>query len=376
MESPGIDKRLLEIINAHDGVSRKKLAELTGLSQATITKVSKRLLSNQLIVEGERVSSGLGRREVLLIPNPEKYRYLSIDVGGYYVRVAVGDSNMGIIDQTQFPMSDLTQADDILDGLEANIAAFIGGPLNRGQAIDAIGVGVTGIVDRRRERILSIPNAARWTDVNLVSRLQERFHCSVFLDEGGRTMAMAEKLKGKARDVDNFMLVHVGFGVVAGVYLHGQPLRGANNVAGLLGHVTVDETAGRCTCGNYGCLENVITFPMLEKEYAGRGGDAPSIVDAYRVNDKTALDVCIWAGNLLGIALSNAVNLLNPEVVYLGGAMFELMPLLLEETRRTVVLRANRYATLDLHLTETTYGLNQGLMGGLALCSAELARRV
>lgn len=180
-------------------------------------------------------------------------------------------------------------------------------------------------------------------------------------------MALAEKLLGTAREERDFIVVHVGYGLVAGIMINDQILRGADNVSNLLGHITVDESAGRCLCGNYGCLENIITFSMLEKEYKNRGGKKDSIQSGYMENEKIALDVCIRAGKALGIALSNVVNLFNPRSIYLGGAIFDHLPLLFEETKRTITLRANRFATLHLNLDRTSFESSQGLIGALAL---------
>src|SRR5690606_23816684 len=160
------------------------------------------------------------------------------------------------------------------------------------------------------------------------------------------TMAIAEKTLGKAKKIRDFIVVQIGFGIVSGIMINDQLLRGSSNVSSLLGHITADENAGRCLCGYYGCLENIITFPMLEIEYKKRNGQYASIVEAYERNDKIAIEVCMDTGKALGIALSNVVNLFNPSAIYIGGPIFDSLPMLLEETKRTIILRANRFATL------------------------------
>ncbi|TMV44203.1 ROK family transcriptional regulator [Paenibacillus mesophilus] len=364
------DISVLTSIQQNDGISRKALAEKTGLSQASITKITHKLVSEAYIREGERIGNGLGRKEVLLYPNPHKFKFLGIDIGGYRVRMALADYRYELTHYEQFPVDELEQQEDVLQELMARIAAFLeaaGAP-----AVDAIGVSVTGIIDMEKRRILNIPNLNRWNDVNIVEGLSKRFEAPVYLEESGRTMAFAEKLLGKAKEAADFIVVHIAYGVVAGIFINGQPLRGVNNVGGLLGHITVDEKGIRCRCGNYGCLENIVTFPMLEGRYRNMSGTANPgpLPEAYRINDKTALDVCLEAGKSIGIALSNVINLFNPEIIYLGGPVMEQFPIIFEEVRRTVLLRANRFATVGLKLEASSFGDRQGILGALTLAGA------
>lgn len=360
---------VLKFIQQGEGISRKTLAEKTGLSQASITKITQKLAIERYIVEGERIGSGLGRKEVLLYPDPDKFAFLGIDIGGYRLRLALADNRYGIKRYEEFLIEDFEEKDNVLAELFAKIDVFLaaaGAP-----PVDAIGVSVTGIIDKAKRTIMNIPNLLRWDNVDIVASLHERFAKPVYLEESGRTMAFAEKLAGKAKDVEDFIVVHVAYGVVAGIFINGEPLRGVNNVGGLLGHITVDEKAGRCRCGNFGCLENIVTFPMLEGQFARRMQTPGStLAEAYAVNEKIALDVCIEAGKAIGIVLSNVVNLFNPQTIYLGGSVFERFPLVLEEVKRTVLLRANRFATLGMTLDKSTFGDRQGIMGALTLAGS------
>lgn len=363
---------VLTSIQQSEGISRKALAEKTGLSQASITKITHKLVDEAYIQEGERIGHGLGRKEVLLYPNPHKYKFLGIDIGGYRIRMALADYRYELIHYEQFMVDDLEQKEDVLQELIDRIAVFLEAAGT--QTVDAIGVSVTGIIDMGKRNILNIPNLNRWNDVNIVDGLTERFKAPVYLEESGRTMAFAEKLAGQAKEVEDFIVVHIAYGVVAGIFINGQPLRGANNVGGLLGHITVDEKGIRCRCGNYGCLENIVTFPMLEGRYRKEAETGIPLTEAYRINDKTALDVCVEAGKSIGIALSNVINLFNPEIIYLGGSVIERFPIIFEEVRRTVLLRANRFATVGLKLEASSFGDRQGILGALTLAGTSFIR--
>ncbi|MCU6709889.1 ROK family protein [Paenibacillus sp. J5C_2022] len=358
---------IVRVVQKCDGVSRKALAGMTGHSQATITNITKMLIERNYVVEGDRVSSGRGRKEVLLYLNPEKFKFLGLDIGGYRIRFALADNLMRITHEREYLVDEFNEQSDILESLLEKIEQFLIDSQWNPEELDGIGIAVTGIVDKERQRVVNIPNLNTWGELDIVSRLNDRFGCRVYLDESGRTMALAEKAEGKAKDVEDFTVVHIAYGIVAGIMINGQLLRGANNVGGLLGHVTVDENAGRCMCGNYGCLENMVTYPRIESDYKEQGGTFESIVEAYQVHDKIALDVCIASGNAIGIALSNVINLFNPSVIYLGGPVFEHLPIIFEETKRTILLRANRYAAVDMKLEQSSFGHKQGMIGALSL---------
>ncbi|MCQ6562148.1 ROK family transcriptional regulator [Paenibacillus mendelii] len=359
---------VLQWIQNSDGVSRKTLAEKLQLSQASITIITKTLIDKAFIVEGDRIGKGLGRKEVMLYPNPDKFRFLGIDIGGYRIRLALSDNSLQLLHQVEYLMEELEERSDMMQVLLNHIHTFFA-QCNI-TAVDAIGIGVTGIIDKEHKRVMNIPNVNNWDDLDIVDRLSAQFECPVYLDESGRVMALAEKVLGKAKDVDDFIVVHIAYGVVAGVMINDAPLRGANNVGGLLGHITVDERAGRCLCGNYGCLENIVTYPMIEKEFRKREHHANSMAANYALNNKNAIDVCIDAGKALGIALSNVVNLFNPQIVYLGGPVFDDFPIVFEETKRTILLRANRFATIGMKLEYSSFGNQQGILGALTLARA------
>jgi N-acetylglucosamine repressor len=380
-EAEGIDKakplsareiEALRLIRQHDGISRKALAEMMGLSQASITNMSKELIDRQYVIEGERIGQGLGRREVLLQINPGKFRYLGIDIGGYRFRMALSDSNLNIIGERVCLIDEFKGETNPMPAMLGKIDRFLADMGITADEISAAGIGVSGILDRDRMRIVNVPNIAEWEELDIVSVFGRHLGCPVYLDESGRAMAVAEKAYGQAKSVNDFIIVHIAYSIVAGVTINGQLLRGYNNVGGLLGHITADERAGRCLCGNYGCLENLVTFPMIKSAYQRESGTTVTITEALKHNDKTAIDVCIAAGKAIGIALSNTVNLFNPEVIYISGPVFEHLPIVFEETKRTILLRANRYATVNLRLLSSSYGDKQGMMGALALAGTSM----
>ncbi|MDF2722612.1 MAG: family transcriptional regulator [Paenibacillus sp.] len=364
---------VLRTIRRHASISRKALASELGLSQASITNITRSLMEQQYILEGEHVGERRGRKEILLHVNPAKFRYLGIDIGMYLLRFAISDNHLNITHYKEFLTEEFKAKPDALTEIMERMDAFLAESGLEAQHIDAVGIGVTGIVSKDRQSIVSVPNATHWGELGIVAAVHQRLQCPVFLDESGRVMALVEKVFGQARPFSDFIIVHVSHSVVAGFMTNGAILRGYTNIGGLLGHITVDESAGRCLCGNYGCLEDQVVLPMAKLKYRKKSGeDSNKLFEAVRKNDKTAIDVCMEVGKAIGIALSNVVNLFNPQAIFIGGAVFEHLPFVLDETKRTILLRANRYATVELQMLQSSYADKQGLKGALALASTEL----
>ncbi|WP_308636352.1 ROK family transcriptional regulator [Paenibacillus silvisoli] len=372
MKPSDASSQILKLINMGKGISRKALSEETGMSQASLTKITRVLMEQGYLSEGERIGSGLGRKEVLLYARADRHRLLGIDIGGYKIRAAVADNSLVIHARAEWEMRQFADRQDKAAFLLEHIEAFLANSGIAKDSIDAIGVGVTGVVDAELRRILNIPNAEGWNHIELAEAMKQAFACPSYLDEGGRTMALAEKFEGKGKKLAHFITVQIGFGIAAGVIVNDSLLRGSNNVAGLLGHITADNKGIRCTCGNYGCLENIITYPMIELAYRAKGGQSHSLLEAYQTNDKLALDACLEAGEACGIALSNMVNLFNPEAIFVGGPVMEQLPAVFDEMKRTIKLRANRFATQRLLMERSTFGSDEGVAGALTLAKSKL----
>lgn len=373
MKLDELEIQALRTIRRHNSISRKSLAAEMGVSQASITNLTRTLMEQQYIVEGERVGERRGRKEIMLHVNPGKFRYLGIDIGMYYLRFALSDSNLNITHYIEYLTEEFIKKPEPLNEIVERMDRFLAeAGMNAGD-IDAVGIGVTGIVGKDRKSIVSVPNAIHWGSLDIVEAIDGRLQCPVFLDESGRVMALVEKVFGQAKQFDDFIIAHISHSVVAGFMTNGHLLRGYNNIGGLIGHITVNESAGRCLCGNYGCLEDQVVFSMAKSKYNIRTGEsADAFVDAAKKNDKAAIDVCMEVGKSIGIALSNVVNLFNPQAIFIGGAVFENLPFVLDETKRTILLRANRYATVELQILRSSYADKQGIMGALALANSEL----
>jgi len=309
---------------------------------------------------------------------------IGIDVGGTKVEallVEVGE-DARVVGQERVE----TPA---MDG-EAILAAMVGAVAalrRQGSAVDAVGVGAAGMVSTDGV-IRFAPNVA-WTDYPLAPLLAERVELPVVVDNDANAAAWGEYRFGAGRGATGLLMVTVGTGIGGGIVIDGELFRGAHGLGAEIGHVIVDPQGPRCGCGNVGCWEQVASgraLGRLGRVAAGRhreslmvslaGGDpaavrGSTVTAAARQGDPVALKVMGKVGRRLGEGIAGLVNVLDPELVVVGGGVLEAGELLLAPAREafaeTVEAPAHRPA---VPLVPAVLGNAAGAIG-----AADLALR-
>ena len=233
---------------------------------------------------------------------------------------------------------------------------------------EMIGVTIPGLA-KAEEGLWVEASFSGIRNVPVGKLLREAFGLPVCAENDAKACALAEKLFGQAKDVDNFLYVTVSNGVGGAVFSDGQLLYGSGT-AGECGHVTVVEDGRKCKCGKNGCLEAYAAGPGIARTYeelAGVHAEGDQIARMARQGDPAALEVFRREGVYLGRMIGMAVNLLSPDLVILGGGLslaFDLFQASLQETVSTHVYQA---ANPGLQLVATPLGYHGGLLGAAAL---------
>lgn len=197
--------------------------------------------------------------------------------------------------------------------------------------IGRIGLSVAGTVDRREEEILATPNLTGLAGLPLKRHLEGR-GVPVVLENDGNCFTYGEFVRGAGRDRSSAVGLTLGTGVGAGAVLGGEPLRGAFGSGFEVGHMIIREGGARCSCGSRGCLEAYASNQLFLRE----GIDAREAQLLAEKGDGDSLRLYRELGKWLGIGISNLVNLLDPEVVILGGGLSAAYHLFIEEVRSTI----------------------------------------
>jgi predicted NBD/HSP70 family sugar kinase len=324
---------VLEAIYDQGQASRTGLAEKTGFAPSYISTLVADLRRRGLVEEGGRSPSRAGRRRVLLHVVPDLCHLVGIRIGRANTRIVVTDF-LGKVLSLKKVRTEISQGEDhVFEQIEGELdVAIKSDPL-----VKAIGIAISGVIDRNSGTVLFWPKVPGWNNVPLKRRVQAKYGLPVILEDSVRTMALAEEKFGDAKGRKNFVYVVVSMGIGAAIYINNRLYLGASDLAGELGHTTIDERGDLCSCGNRGCLEVYASgsaiinriksglqqgvhsslTQLIEKRPDGISIEA--IVNAAKVGDQFAHTVLWEAGLHLGTGVATIVNLLNPEAILLGG---------------------------------------------------------
>ncbi len=262
---------------------------------------------------------------------------LGVDVGGTKVLTGYVGEGARVHRAQRYPMDRTNQATTLGSIMHA-IADFVGSSSNQPDPV-AMGLGLVGH---------TLPDQGIWhhamnlsvdRPVAISETLRQRYQIPVAIDNDVRAATLAELKYGVGQEVTDFVYLNVGTGLACGIVTHGQVVRGAYNYAGELGHMMVDPEGEVCDqCGRRGCLEPIASGGgMMDQvraklhdhpcsplvDITARGAlDVAAIIQAAEDGDELACAVTEQALRVIGIAMVNLVNLLNPELIVLGGGVF------------------------------------------------------
>ena len=302
-------------------------------------------------------------------------RYVvGIDLGGTNIVVGTvaedGSELIGLVSEPTLPEqgSDAVVA-RIVKCARASLAEA------RGKTIAGIGIGSPGPLDTARGLVLLTPNLG-WTNFPLRDRITAALGLPATLDNDANCAIFGEWWRGAARGAEHVVGLTIGTGIGGGIVLHGEIYHGASDIAGEIGHMTIDSTGRRCKCGNYGCLEAYASGPAIaaravEGVEAGADTSLPDYVkgdlsqitaqvvyEAAHDGDEYAREVVHDTAKVLGAGVANIINIFNPQVVVIcGGVTLAgdqlFVPLRSEVKRRAFKPAANACRIVPGELTGT-----------------------
>jgi len=208
----------------------------------------------------------------------------------------------------------------------------------RGKTIAGVGIGSPGPLDTKTGIVLLTPNLG-WVNMPLRDRVSAGLDMPATLDNDANCAIFGEWWRGAARGAQHVIGLTIGTGIGGGIILNGDVYRGASDIAGEIGHMTIDSTGRRCKCGNYGCLEAYASGPAIaaraiEGIEVGADSALPRYVDndlskitaqvvyeAAHDGDEFALEVVRDTAKFLGAGVASLINIFNPEVVVICGGV-------------------------------------------------------
>ena len=312
---------------------------------------------------------------------------IGVDVGGTKVAGGVVDAHGNVLAQNrrETPAEDQAGTRDTIVEVAAELA-------RQYPEATAIGIGAAAWIDAAGSTVLFAPNLA-WRDEPLRDYVTKAVGLPTVLENDANVAAWAEFRFGAARHADDSMvMITVGTGIGGGIVLNGGLWRGANGIAGELGHIQSVPDGHPCGCGRLGCLEQyasgnaLVRFaragarqePDRARLLLERAGGDPlkitgwQVTEAAKQGDAVAEDAFARIGYWLGVAMADLAQIFDPQVLVVGGGVIDAGDLLMGPTERTYreqLAKRGRFPVCDVRAAET--GNTAGVVG-----AADLARRI
>lgn len=271
--------------------------------------------------------------------------------------------------------------------VERAIAAVLEGSASSGRPA-AIGISSPGPLDPRTGVVINPPNVPCWRNFPLAERVQRAYGLPVRLDNDANAAALAEAVWGAGTGHASVFYATIGTGIGTGIVFDRRIYHGRTGAAGEGGHTTIDYRGPVCGCGKRGCIEVLASGPAVARRaqahLAGGGASkmallaggkiesvTPEMVaEAWRAGDQQAQAVLEETADLLGIWLGNMVDVLEPDVVILGGGMSEVLAEWFARIGRKMVEWSINQRCGEIPLVRARYGEDAGIAGGAALVAA------
>jgi glucokinase len=313
---------------------------------------------------------------------------IGMDLGGTKIGTALVDPVGGILARDQRETL-ATQGPDaviarMLDGARRVLARADVSP----DQVGAVGIGSPGPLDIEAGVVASPPNLPGWDRIPLRQRIAEALGIPAVLENDANAAGLGEQRFGAGRGASHMIYVTASTGIGGGLILDGKLYHGAGGLAGEIGHMTVLPNGPLCGCGNRGCLEALASGTAIARrarESVARGvptcmramasGDpqcitARLVAQAARQGDAEAIHILAEAMHYLGVGMASLVNLLNPQLIVIGGGLTNLGEALFEPVRRAIARISFPAAAEVVRVVPPQLGDDVGVLGAAAVALA------
>lgn len=375
---------LLNLVREHQPISRADLARRMEVGRSMVTKLTKELITEGAILEGNVGESARGRKPTMLYVRTRDRLVVAVDVRFSRTYVMLSDFS-----GKQLALESFSTIYDPAE-LVAELARRVRGLLRGHEAdglVEGIGLVVPGMVDPSTGRVLNSPQLG-WRDVEIRSALQTATGLAVQMENAPIACALSHMWLGQ-RDGDgaaDFVYVTVSDGVGAGVVVNGQVVRGYGHTAGEFGHVPLNPDGPRCLCGSRGCWEAYTSNLATLARYVGGQDLSPAesrrllaehdvsmddLIRRARAGEERARHALNETGRYLGLGLSMIVNALNPKRIVVGGEVTAAWDLVEPLVRAEVEGRALTPSAARTPILPEVTDTHPRLRGATALIAAQ-----
>ena len=341
-----------------------------GLARSTVTLRIEALMDLGLVgFVQDAVSTG-GRPSSRIALKAGSRVVLGVDIGASHLQVAVTDLTGHLLSQSARALEITLGPEAVLEAVVEIGSELLAETGRSPEDLLAVGIGLPGPVEHRTGRPINPPIMPGWNAYDVPGFLQSQFHVPVLVDNDVNIMALGERNMAWP-EVDDLLFVKVATGIGSGIVSSGMLQRGADGVAGDIGHIRVPGGAELlCRCGNYGCLEAVASGPAVARKLQESGLSAANgrdVVALVAQGEQEAVRAVRQAGRDVGEVLSACLSMMNPAVIVIGGSMALTGEHFIAGVREVIYSRTMPLATQHLQIVQSASGLDAGVVGASML---------
>jgi glucokinase len=317
---------------------------------------------------------------------------IAVDLGGTNVRVATVNLEGKILHKITFATESSRGRGWVTENILSKIQEVMGRFPEEEFEIIGGGFGIPGAIELERGIVTQSPNLPALDGFDIRSWLQGRLRMPIFIENDANAFTLGEGWLGAANGVKEFCCLTLGTGVGGGIFLNGDIWHGAEGKAGEIGHMTIDVDGPPCQCGNRGCLEAFTSASAIRRMAIEgiRGNEKTDLVErcggefeaitskmvyeSAKGGDPLSRGIFQQMGTYLGVGLANLANLLNVELMVIGGQVSDAWDLFIDHARRELEQRALGSMGKRVKVERARCGGDAGVLGAAYLVKREVER--
>ncbi|HCY36278.1 MAG: ROK family protein [Candidatus Margulisiibacteriota bacterium] len=319
----------------------------------------------------------------------DKY-IVGVDLGGTKIATAVATKEGKVLNQLNIPTLAEKGPDVVISRIVNSIENLLSDLKIEKSQISSLCIGVPGHVNAEKGKVYKAPNLADWNNIPLKKILKTHFDTNIIIENDANAAALGEFKLGAGKGSSNMFFITISTGVGAGIILNNKLYHGSNNSAGEVGHMTFNPEGPRCGCGNTGCFEAYASGPAMAARAIGKlkksakltaeakilidlvDGeldkiDAKTLSEAAKKGDKFSLEQIKENAYYIGIGLVNIINILDPELIVIGGGVSQIGEILFDEIRNAINKRCTMNVDSIAPVVPAQLGTDAGILGAISL---------
>lgn len=364
-------RRIIKLLLQYQELSIPELCHFMELSIPTGTKLVDEFESQSLLINaGKRESSG-GRRPATYILNPNMGYLFSIEILLNSLKINVLNlerSSIFVYESSRFDIKNKKESLDLLATLVPQIIKDLDLPLDK---ILGAGIGITGRVNAKK----GISYSFLHLDIPLTTYFSEIWGMPVFIENDTHLLALGENYYGIAKDLTNVITVNLSKGLAVSIISNGFLQTGHSGFGGEFGHIFAENNNKFCVCGKTGCLETLVSGLALEAafhQFTGKSLDYKKILTSLNINDFPKVEFLNKMGEELGKSLAVLIDLLNPELIIIGGGFMPVLETMQFSINKGINLHSLPQLAADCEIKISSLGENAAMLGAFALVTENL----